>query len=372
MNETPRNKILFVDDEIPFLDSIRRVLKNKSDIWDIDCVERGVDALLATARTDYDVIVTDITMPGMSGFELLSRLREADRTRDTPVIVLTGNAEHNLKREALDLGATDLLTKPVHPADLISRLGSALRIKECQDHIKEHNRTLELKVQERTAELEASRLEIIWRLAKAAEFRDEETGNHVIRVGCYCRILSEKMNMPRDFTETLFLASPLHDIGKIGIPDSILLKPQDLTPEERRVMEKHCEYGAEILLGRPHGLMIYSGRQDPDRMTAGLSDHNPVIEMAARIALHHHERWDGTGYPHRIKNTGIPISARIVSLADVYDALSSKRPYKDALEPDQAFRIICEGSGTQFDPEICRTFEENIDEIRSVQEELSG
>jgi len=371
MPEDPKKRILFVDDERFFLDSVRRILKNQRDIWQINYLERGIDALQEVARIDYDVIVTDITMPGMDGFQLLAELRKSDRTRDVPVIVLTGNSENDLKRRALELDATDLLTKPVHPEDLIARLRSALRTKEYQDQIKTYSRTLEAKVAERTAALESSRREIIWRLAKAGEFRDKETGNHVVRVGCYCRIIAERMGMTGHFIESIFLASPLHDIGKIGIPDSILLKQGELTIDERRIMEKHGVFGAEILSERPQGMRPYFDWRGIDGDTFKPIDHNPVIEMAIQIALHHHEKWDGTGYPHQLTNAKIPIEARIVALADVYDALCSKRPYKAMLPEHRVLEIIGEGVGSQFDPTVYNAFLESLDEIHAIQAKLS-
>jgi putative two-component system response regulator len=371
MQETPKKRILFVDDERFFLDSMRRILNNQRHIWQINYIENSIDALKETAQTDYDVIVTDITMPVMDGFELLTELRKSDRTQDVPVIVLTGNGEDDLKRRALALGATDLLTKPVHPEDLIARLSSALRTKDYQDQIKTYSRTLEVKVAERTAALESSRREIIWRLAKAGEFRDEETGNHIVRVGCYCRAIAENMNMTENFIDSIFLAGPLHDIGKIGIPDCILLKEGRLTIEERRIMEKHCVYGAKILTERPQGMHLYFDWRGIDGSTFKPTDHNPVIEMAIQIALYHHEKWDGSGYPHQLNTEMIPIEARIVALADVYDALCSKRPYKASIPEDQAIELIREGAGRQFDPAVFNAFLQSLDEIHLIQAKLS-
>jgi len=371
MHEAPKKRIMFVDDERFFLDSMRRILKNQNHIWQIDYLERGIEALQEATRIDYDVIVTDINMPGMNGFELLTELRKSDRTRDVPVIVLTGNGETDLKRRALELDATDLLTKPVHPEDLISRLRSALRTKDYQDQIKAYNRSLEAKVTERTAALESSRREIIWRLAKAGEFRDEETGNHVVRVGCYCRAVAERMGMNGNFIEAIFLAGPLHDIGKIGIPDGILLKQGKLTVDERRIMERHCVFGAEILSERPRGMRPYLAWRGIDADTIQSIDQNPVIEMAIQIALHHHEKWDGTGYPRQLANEKIPIEARIVALADVYDALRSERPYKAAFSENRALEIIREGAGSQFDPTVYNAFLDSLDEIHIIQAKLS-
>ena len=200
-------------------------------------------------------------------------------------------------------------------------------------------------------------------MAKAGEFRDEETGNHVVRVGCYCRTVAERMGMPGNFIESIFLASPLHDIGKIGISDSILLKQGKLTIDEHRIMEKHCVFGAEILSEQPRGI---------DGNTLRSIDQNPVIEMAIRIALYHHERLDGTGYPHQLTNENIPIEARIVALADVYDALCSKRPYKEAFPEHLALEIIRKGVGSQFDPAVHDVFLNSLDEIHVIQTKLSN
>ena len=355
-------RVLFVDDDRFFLDSVRRILKNQRNIWQINYAESGGDALKEVDKVDYDVIVTDITMPGMNGFELLAELRKSDRTRDVPVIVLTGNSENDLKRRALELDATDLLTKPVHPDDLIARLRSALRTKDYQDQIKAYSRTLEEKVAERTAALESSRREIIWRLAKAGEFRDKETGNHVVRVGCYSRAIAERLGMTGNFVESIFLASPLHDIGKIGIPDSILLKKGKLTIDENKIMEKHCVFGSEILSEQSRSC---------DGNTFRSIDQNPVIEMAISIALCHHEKLDGTGYPHQLTKENIPIEACIVTLADVYDALCSKRPYKETIAEDRVLEIMSKGVGNQFDPAAYDAFINSLDEIHDIKTRLS-
>jgi putative two-component system response regulator len=371
MTEIPPKRILFVDDERFFLDSVKRILKNSNGIWQIDYVESGAAALKETARIDYDVIVTDVNMPGINGFELLAELRRSDRTRDVPVIVLTGNGEDGLKRRALELDATDLLAKPVHPEDLIARLRNALRTKDYQNQIKAYSRTLEAKVAERTAAVESSRREIIWRLAKAGEFRDEETGNHVARVGCFCRIIAESLGMDDHFIESIFLAGPLHDIGKIGIPDSILSKPGGLTTEERRIMERHCVIGTGILSEEPQGMRPYLAWCGIDADAFLSKDKNRIMEMAIQVALCHHEKWDGTGYPRQLTGNNIPVEARIVALADVYDALCSKRPYKAAFPEQRVLEIIKEETGRYFDPAIGRAFLDSLDEIHTVQRKLS-
>ena len=226
-------KLVCVDDEPLILDILERMVRLRRLDWVVESFTDSVAAWEYLRGGDADVIVTDVSMPHLSGPELVKRLRDNDATRDTPVVVLTGLTEASLKRQVLDFGATDLLSKPIQPDDLLARLQSALRLKQCQDALKRQNEHLEHLVNERTRQLQASRIEIIWRLAKAAEFRDEQTGSHVLRVAHYSRIVAEALGQTRHFVETLFLSAPLHDLGKIGIPDAILHKPGELTDEER-------------------------------------------------------------------------------------------------------------------------------------------
>jgi response regulator RpfG family c-di-GMP phosphodiesterase len=365
-----KQNILFVDDEPNFLDGLRRQLREQRHMWDLNFAYSVAEAWDKLREQRFDAVVSDITMPGKTGFDLLENIRSADHTRDVPVIMLTGLNERSLKRRALDLGASDLLNKPVDPEDLVARLRSVLRLKSYQDELKVQNNILEQKVQERTKELADSRLDIIWRLAKAAEFRDEEMGNHVVRVGCYCRVLAESLGMDRNFVEMLFLSSPLHDIGKIGIPDSILLKQDRLTPSEWGLMKQHCVIGAEIL------------RQDAKVMRAFVTwekrnlegkphTENPLLKMASEIALTHHEWWDGKGYPQELSGEEIPLASRIVSIADVYDALGSARPYKPAYHESETLSIMKEEVGRHFDPEVYAAFERCIEQFRAIRTQLA-
>ena len=242
-----KKQILFVDDERPVLDALRRMLRSQRDIWDITCVDRPEVAWELLMQNRFDAVVSDMKMPGMTGLQLLERIQQTQQTKDIPVVMLTGLSTRELKRQALELGAADLLDKPVEPEDLVARLRSVLRLKSYQDELKSHKECLERKVEERTSDLFHARLDIIWRLGKAAEHRDDATGNHVIRVGCFSRVIAETLGMQRDFVETLFLAAPLHDIGKIGIPDAVLLKRGPLFPDEWDVMKQHCRIGANIL-----------------------------------------------------------------------------------------------------------------------------
>jgi putative two-component system response regulator len=355
-----------VDDEPQVLDGLRRILHGQRHAWDVRYAHNGREALARLQEEGADVVSSDVVMPEMDGFELLQALRADPALRDIPVIILTGCQEHGLKQRALDLGAVDLLTKPVDADELRARLANMLRLKSYQDQIKTQAATLQQQVEARTAELAASRLDVIWRLAKLAEFRDEDTGNHVVRVSFYCRALAEALGLDKGVAERLFLTSPLHDIGKIAISDAILRKRGRLTPEERQVMQQHCVIGAEILrqdfktAGTPWALEV-----PPVYLSRALDDS--LLRSAAVIAEAHHERWDGAGYPRRLAGGEIPLEARLVALADVYDALCSARPYKPALPEDEVCGLIRAEAGRHFDPEVSAAFEKAHDQFRAAR-----
>jgi len=239
--------LLFVDDEPNVLRGIERLLRQRRAPWHCLYASGVNEALAILAEEHVDGVVSDIKMPERDGFDLLVTLRADDRFRDLPVVILTGLGDPGLKSRALDMGATDLLNKPVDPDELMARIRSVLHLKRCQDEIKHYTEELEELVRRRTAALAATRLDIIWRLGKAAEFRSEETGYHVIRVGFYAKVLAERLGLPRDEVETIFHTSPLHDLGKIGIPDSILLKPGPLDAREWELMQTHCRIGRDLL-----------------------------------------------------------------------------------------------------------------------------
>ncbi len=373
MNSKPR--ILFVDDEPNFLQGIKRILRNRRHQWDLFFASSVDEALALLAGSEFDLVVTDVTMPKKNGFDLLQAVC-AGGPFALPVIVLTGNMENDLKRRALELGAADLLNKPVNHHDLVARLTSTLRMKSYQDEIKSHNEILERKVAERTADLEVSRMDILWRLAKAGEYRDEETGNHTLRVGLFCRTIAEALGQSKTFCETIFLTSPLHDLGKIGIPDGILLKKGKLTPAEWKIMRTHCTIGASILKDEAKAAPYFVRmRQVETKYPRSDSDFklkskNHLLETAATIALSHHERWDGRGYPRSLTAEAIPLEARIVAIADVYDALKSFRPYKPAFPDEKVYAIIREEKGGLFDPRVVEAFETSLDSLRMISREL--
>lgn len=366
-----KRHILFVDDDPNVLDGLRRMLRAHHSRWDMSFVHSAKEALDQIPHTAFDAIVSDVMMPGKDGFELLAELSNSQCARDVPVVMLTGADDSGLKRRALDMGATDLLNKPIDPEDLVARLQSVLRLKSYQDELRSQNEILERKVEERTLELADSRLDIIWRLGKAAEFRDEETGNHVVRVGCCSRAIAEAMGLARDFVEMLFLASPLHDIGKIGVPDCILLKRGALTAGEWEIMKRHCAIGAEILQQDPQSMNVFQRwRPEPSNLQPAGSD-NPLLSMAASIARTHHERWDGSGYPEGLAGEAIPLESRVVALSDAYDALSTERPYKPAYSAADVLEILDSEVGQHFDPDVHAAFERSLDEFRSIQAQLS-
>ena len=349
---------------------LERVLRGAGQPWTCSFVAGGRPALAELERTEIYVVLCDLRMPDLDGLGLLTQLRENQHTRDLPFIILTGANEPGLKRQALDLGATDLLTKPADPDELIARLRSAVLLKTQQDQLKLQNSALERLVSERTAALEDSRLDILWRLGKAAEYRDEDTGNHVMRVGCYARVLGEALGLPREHVETLFLASPLHDIGKIGIPDHVLLKQEALTPQEWTIMQRHCEIGAKILRQQSKFMGQFLAWRVARRPRAA-GDQNPLIDIAASIALCHHERWDGLGYPAGLSGSRVPLHARIVAVADCYDVLLSERPYRSAFPEETVLRTIRGGRGTHFDPDVCTAFDSCLNELRAIRRQLA-
>lgn len=367
-----KQRILFVDDDENVLLSYKRSLRGQRESWSMEFEVDPAIALQRIREESFDTVVTDMRMPGMSGLELLEQIKGDDRTGDVPVVIVTGEADKVLKRKALNLDAADLLNKPVESEDLIARLRSVLRTKQYADELKQNNELLEQRVQERTSELVASQVDILWRLGKAAEYRDEETGNHVIRVGSYSRVVASAMGMSDSFCDTLFLAAPLHDIGKIGVSDTVLLKPGKLTDEEWDSMRRHCEIGVSILTDECK-FMHVAAKYSSQRVVGTLSpvSNNPIIEMAAEIAASHHEKWNGSGYPAGISGDSIPLVGRIVAIADVYDALRSDRPYKDAFTVERSLQIIRESSGSHFDPKVVAAFIDAYPQIEAIEREFS-
>ena len=292
------------------------------------------------------------------------------RWPDIPIIVVSGIGAVDQAVEALRIGARDFITKPIENFSLVKNtIDKALEAAELIRQNRDYQQNLEKKVEQRTIELEEIKSQLLYSLGKSAEYRDNETGRHVIRVGKVCSLLAQAMGMNSALARTFAEAAPLHDIGKIGISDTILLKPGILTEEERDIMKKHCEIGCDIL--RHYSSEKVHDREEFNEIIRKGHDTEKLslLEMAMVIALCHHERWDGKGYPCNLSATQIPLIGRIVAVVDVYDALGSERPYKKALPEDVCQKILLEGRGSHFDPEIIDVFFSNINTILAIKQE---
>jgi putative two-component system response regulator len=295
-------------------------------------------------------VLLDIMMPEMDGYEVCRRLKHDPTTRDIPVIFLTAKSEVEDERKGFELGAVDYITKPISPPLLLARVSTHLKLKEASDFLREQNEILEQRVQERTRQLAAVQDATITAMGSLAETRDNETGNHIRRTQSYVRELARALkDHPRfeaelgpETIELLYKSAPLHDIGKIGIPDAILLKPGKLTGDEFEIMKRHTTYGRDAILAAE----------------ALLDVPESFLRLAREIAYSHQEKWDGSGYPEGLRGDDIPVSARLMAVADVYDALISRRVYKRAFEHEEAVAIIEAGRGSHFDPDVVDAFSE--------------
>ncbi|QYJ80153.1 HD-GYP domain-containing protein [Shewanella acanthi] len=335
LSNDPRT-VLIVDDRSENIDILRAVLQPH---YRVKAAINGQSALKIAAKIPSpDLILLDVMMPEMDGFEVINVLKQDPKTANIPVIFVTASGDIADEQRGFELGAIDYIPKPISPPIVLARVRTHLALYD-------QNRELEEKVRERTQNLTETRLEIIKRLGRAAEFKDNETGMHVIRMSHYSSILAEALGMPKEWCQRLEEAAPMHDIGKIGIPDRILLKPGKLDSEEWEIMKQHTLYGAEIL-----------GNHSSD-----------LLGMAKLIAASHHEKWDGSGYPFGLKGQDIPLEARIVALADVFDALTTERPYKSAWTVEQALDYITEQSGKHFDPDLVELFKRIVPQILQVK-----
>ncbi len=360
--------IIIVDDEPANVAIVQTHLK-RAGYHSFKSTTDSTVAFSLIQATRPDVVLLDINMPGISGIEILKQIRAHGPTSRLPVLVLTANSDQDVKHKCLELGATDFLVKPVDAMELVPRVRNALQNKAFQDRLTRYAQELEQKVQERTQELEKSRRQVIYSLARAAELRDNDTGNHVIRVGQFAGIIARNLKLDEQFVSDLELAAQLHDVGKIAIPDSILLKPGKLEPEEFEIIQTHVKHGRNIIqpfMGEDVHLMRGHVQSGADMLEGG--DH--LLRLAASIAQTHHEKWDGSGYPLGLAGDDIPIEGRIVAVADVYDALSSERAYKKALPRQKCFDILEEGRGQHFDPDVLDAFFQGTSDIVKVQIEF--
>ena len=318
-----------------------------------------------------DLVLMDVVMPEFSGLDLLELMRGDETLRRVPVIIVTASADPQTKIEALELGANEFLAKPVDASELILRIRNALLVKEHQDHLRNYSADLENQVRRRTAELEESQREVVYCLARAGESRDEQTGFHVMRVSFYVRIIARELGISAEQADRLLLASQLHDVGKIAIPDRILLKPGKLDPDEWEEMQRHCEYGVRIIETPPEEEEIRQREMGGDFSASRGAVTSPILKLAASIARSHHEKWDGSGYPAGLAGEDIPIEGRITAVADVFDAVTSARPYKAAFSVEKAFQILREGRGQHFDPHVLDAFFARQDEVLRVMRDYA-
>jgi putative two-component system response regulator len=359
-------KILIVDDE-PINVKLARKYLTLEGYQNFILTTDSREVMTLVDQREPDLLLLDVMMPHVSGLDILASIRSSERWRHLPVIILTAASDQNTKRRAIELGVSDFLGKPVDPTELVPRIRNVLLVKQHYDHLERYSEELEAEVLRRTAELARSRQEVIHCLARAAEFRDDDTGRHVLRVGRFARLIGEELGWKGEQLEMLEQAAQLHDIGKIGIPDSILLKPGKLAPEEMEIMQKHSAFGKKITQSLPHHeANILRGHAELGSKLLQ-STESPILTLAATIAISHHEKWDGSGYPLGLAGEDIPAAGRITAVADVFDALSSKRPYKPPFPLEKCFTLLEEGRARHFDPSVLDAFFKRRKDIIETQ-----
>lgn len=358
-------RILIVDDDPLVVRMIQHHL-SKAGFCDFVTCHRSLAAMDLVHSSEPDLAIIDVMMPGMSGLDLLEEIRSDDVCWQLPILIITSSNQESIKVEALELGATDFIQKPFKAVELLPRVRNALMIKQQHDEVTAYSKLLEKEVAARTAALDQARQEVIHVLACASEYRDHETGNHVLRVGRFAGLIARELGFSADRIELIEQAAILHDAGKIGIADSVLLKPGKLTEQEFALMKQHCEFGERILRAEPNEHCT-SSHQTPK------SQHprSPILQMAAVIAMTHHERWDGNGYPKGLAGEEIPIEGRITAVADVFDALSSSRCYKEPFPMEKCLDIMINERGKHFDPEVLDAFLRRIEEAKEIVVNLS-
>lgn len=354
--------ILIVDDTP---DNITLLCSLLGDDYKNKVATNGVKALkIAMTGPPPDLILLDIMMPEMDGYEVCRHLKADPLTKDIPVIFLTAKTQEGDETKGFELGAVDYITKPIVPPILMARVHTHLALQAARKSLEDQNEILEEQVEQRTRQLASLQDSIIIAMASLAETRDNETGHHIRRTQHYVRELALCLRrkfehyaevLDDKYVELLYKTAPLHDIGKVGVPDRILLKPGRLTPEEFEEMKKHTTYGRDTII----------------EAEKSLTEPEDFMAVAREIAYSHHEKWDGSGYPQGLKGTDIPLCARLMAVADVYDALISKRIYKDAMPYEEAVSIITTSTGQHFDPDVIEAFIEVKGKFQQIAEEFS-
>src|SRR5881394_3218607 len=342
-----RNTVMVVDDQSTGRAILEQVVRSLDERVAVEGFARPVDAVVWATRHVADLVLVDYMMPDMDGIEFVKRLRALPGYEHVPMVMVTVHDDRKVRYAALDAGITDFLTKPVDARECLARCRNLLTLRRQHLVLEDRKRLLEHMVEDATREVREREKETLLRLARAGEFRDEETGNHLIRMSRYSRLIANALGLEHDETETIELAAPLHDIGKIGIPDGILLKPAKLDATEWDVMRRHPVIGHEILKGSA----------------------SKYVRMGALIAFGHHEKYDGSGYPNGLVGDHIPLCARIVAIADVYDALTSLRPYKSAWTSERAFEYVAAQAGRHFDPRLVDAFAGMRKQVLQIQNE---
>lgn len=349
LNIDPKKaKILVVDDEIVNVRLLEKVF-NTIEYTNVTCTQDPTQVVSLYQEFNFDLILLDLDMPILDGYGVMDQLNELTKNNLPPILVLTAQHMQSYRQRALDKGARDYVTKPFDVNELLSRVNNLLQAQMANKYMRYQNEILEQKVQQRTRIIHDTRLQVVRRLGIAAEYRDEETGLHIIRMSKMAVVIAKAIDMNEEQCDLLLNAAPMHDVGKIGIPDKILLKSGKFEPDEWAVMQTHAQIGADILSGDDSDLMI----------------------MAHDIAISHHEKWNGNGYPKGLQGEAIPLVGRITALVDVFDALTSVRPYKKAWSVEKAVDLIKEESGQHFDPELVDIFLEKLPDIINIKQKYA-
>ncbi len=340
--------VVIVDDDTFGLALLRTLVEKVGPVH-VETFDDPLEAQAWCRNHDLDVLITDYEMPGMNGLSLVRALRAHPRTRDVPMMMITALEDRDIRYQALECGANDYLNKPLDAPEVRARVRNMLAVAEGQRALQRRSDLLAREVRSATASIVEREREIVLRLSRAAEFRDLETGSHIMRIAHFSELIARALGQSETECEQLFLASPMHDVGKIGIPDNVLLKPGRFNEEEFALMQQHTVIGHRILSG----------------------SQSELLQLAAEIALTHHERFDGAGYPHQRAGADIPIAGRIVAVADVFDALLSSRPYKRAWTVEEALGMIRVGRAKQFDPDCVDAFLVALPQILATRERFA-